>query len=154
MFPASLKWILCFLRKRPNIQGLASLPVLPLPVAGGSDARQACYLLKCSRNGFLLAGMGGRENSAVPRHSQTSQCEGEHSLVLGNSPRGRHAHIALRSRQESPATQTGGHSVKVNTLSTTDEASLSEVFLERRARQEPPARAEIAQLRRLLPVHF
>lgn len=67
---------------------------------------------------FMLAWYWGRENSEVPKHSQTSQCEGENSLVLGNSPRWRPVHIALRSLQGGQATQAGGDSVKVNKLST------------------------------------
>lgn len=68
----------------------------------------------------MLARYKGRGNSEVPTHSQTSQCEGENSSVLRNSPLGRPICIALRSLQEGQAIQAGGDSVKVNKLSTAD----------------------------------
>lgn len=59
---------------------------------------------------------GVRRVLKCPQYPQTSWCEWENSLLLGNSLKGRPVHVVLRRLQKGQTTLTGGDNVKVNNL--------------------------------------
>lgn len=182
MFPASLKWILCFLRKRSNIHGLASLPAAShfLWLSGSEPVHSGRGTQWQPAPGLVFTWVwlemilwqtkiGGRRILKSPQCSQTSRCEWENSLVLGNSPRGKPVPVVLWDSRRVRGLRLAETTLRWIHCQLLSQSSLTEVFIECpaecRALQEHLAKAElklykseIAQFGEvhcgLLPAHF
>lgn len=146
MFPASLKWILCFLRKGPNIHCLASLPAVPTScgsvgqsqgIERGTEWQLALGLLFTwvwPETISCQAETGVRRVRKCPQCSQTSEREWENPLILANSPSGRPVCVVLRRCRQGQTARTGGDSVRWITWPLLSQSVLPEGLMEQLAK--------------------